>query len=327
MVGQLRTTLIRCLLERRQRQAPRQGPSPTTVVSLRSPSDWRSFSSPLHVFLIGAHCQVFPSKTGIDLKAAHPSDVYGPGVHHHQEASTQHHTQRAAGTAGAPKPWLQVPLECLDFLADVAPSPVRSNPRATDQAREDASAAAQDCIGHLGGRPENPDAPPLAQSPARSPLPAVKRPAPDGQRQQPKPMLGGAPPGPGPAPFPGFNALPVPAMFGGGAPLRQPGRAPAGFVNPPNPAHGQLVNAVHIEHPALDHAACKRKVAEIIGRKCAACGTNRTGMNCPSPVCTAQVAKADFLNKANSCSRRTSSTRLTAARQFTSCQIRHPCSN
>ena len=239
-----------------------------------------------------------------NVDAAHPSDVYGPGVNYHQEVSTLHLTQRAAGTAGAPKPWLQTPLEYLEFLADCYPplnalfEAIRERLTKLEKTqalqRKMASGISEEdhrilMLLHL------------AQSPARSPQPAVKRPAPDGQRQQPKPMFGGAPPGPGPAQFPGFNALPVPAMFGGGAPPRQPGQAPAGFANPPNPAYGQLVNAVHIKYPALDYAACKRKVAGIIGRKCAACGQNRTGMNCPNPVCTAQVAKADFLNKANNC--------------------------
>ena len=246
------------------------------------------------------------------VDAAHPGDVYGPGVSYHQEVSTLHHTQRAAGIAGAPKPWLQTPLECLDFLTDCHPSlkvlfeAIRERLTKLEKTqalqRKMTSGISEEdqrilLLLHM------------AQSPARSPMPAqspaFKRPAPDGQRQQPRPAFGGAPPnalggirpGPGPAPFPGFNALPVPAMFGGAAPMRQP----AGFANPPNPAHGQLVDAVHIRHPALDHAACKRKVAGIVGRKCAACGSARVGASCPTPGCTSQVAKAEFLNKANDC--------------------------
>ena len=246
------------------------------------------------------------------VDAAHPGDVYGPGVSYHQEVSTLNHTQRAAGIAGAPKPWLQAPLEYLDFLMDCYPSlkvlfeAIRERLTKLEKTqalqRKITSGISEEdqrilMLLHM------------AQSPVRNPTqaqpPAIKRPAPDGQRQQPRPAFGGAPPnahggirpGQGPAPFPGFNALPVPAMFGGAAPMRQP----AGFANPPNPAYGQLVNAVHIRHPALDYAACKRKVAGIVGRRCAACGNARVGASCPTPGCTSQVAKAEFLNKANNC--------------------------
>ena len=56
------------------------------------------------------------------MDAAQPNDVYGAGDCYHQDVSTLHHTQRAAGTAGAPKPWSHAPLEHLDFLADCYPS-------------------------------------------------------------------------------------------------------------------------------------------------------------------------------------------------------------